>query len=248
MLKCNYLVFSSGLANRTLFQMCGRLYLPMFLLLVGLFTLIHLASLMALAILWPSLAMILKFSIVVLWPVMFWCSKMGDGAFKCSLYLSSKVLAGSIIDSSSHSVLPHLNQYMMLLWFVMASLSLGTSTDFSKCSLLWNVPGHHICHKFLVALTWALWIRYHYVTSLVCLAGVVAVLFSSIPFVFVFLLLQNFIYCPIWIFALRKDLLKMFQFLLQQFRVGAHCFVPVCEGVNHTVFTSQVVVDVPLKV
>ena len=74
-------------------------------------------SLMALAIFWPSLAMILKFSNVVLWPVIFSCSKMGDGALRCSLYLSSKVLADSPIYSSSHSVLPHLNQYMMLLCF-----------------------------------------------------------------------------------------------------------------------------------
>ena len=92
---CDYLVFSSGMANRTLFQMCGRLYLPMFLLRVGLLTLMYMASLMALSIFWPSLSMILKFSSVVLWPVMFSCSKMGDGIFRCSLYLSLKVLADS---------------------------------------------------------------------------------------------------------------------------------------------------------
>ena len=45
-----YLVFSSGMANGTLFQMCGRLYLPMFLLRVGLLTLMYMASLMVLAI------------------------------------------------------------------------------------------------------------------------------------------------------------------------------------------------------
>ena len=44
MLKCNYSVFSSRMANRTLFQMCGRLYLPMFLLRVGSFTLMYMAS------------------------------------------------------------------------------------------------------------------------------------------------------------------------------------------------------------
>ena len=94
---CHYLVFSSGMANRTLFQMCGRLYLPMYLLRVGLLTLMYMASLMALAIIWPSLSIILKFSSVVLWPVMFSCSKMGDDAFRCFLYLSSKVLADSPI-------------------------------------------------------------------------------------------------------------------------------------------------------
>ena len=40
----------------------------------------------------------------IVWPVMFWCSKVGDVAFKCSLYLSSKVLADSLMYSSSYSV------------------------------------------------------------------------------------------------------------------------------------------------
>ena len=57
---------------------------------------------------------------------------IGDGAFRCSLYLSSKVLAGSPIYSSSYSVLSHLYQYMMLLCFVMASLSLGNINRFFK--------------------------------------------------------------------------------------------------------------------
>ena len=122
---CTYLVFSSVMANRTLFQMCGRLYLPMFLLRVGLLTLMYMVSLMALDIVWPALAMILKFSNVVLWPVNLSCSKIGDVAFKCSLYLSSKVLADSPIYSSSHSVLHPWNLYMMLLCFVLASLFFG---------------------------------------------------------------------------------------------------------------------------
>ena len=132
MLKCTYLVFSSGMANRTLFQMCGRLYLPMFLFRVGLLPLMYMACLMALAILWPSLAMILKFSTIVMWPVMFWCSKIGDGTFKCSLYLSSKVLADSPIYSSSHFVLSHLNQYIMLFCLVIDSLSFGNINRFFK--------------------------------------------------------------------------------------------------------------------
>ena len=130
--SCIYLVFSSRMVNKTLFQMCGRLYLPMFLFRVGSLTLIYMASLMALAVFWPSLAMILKFSTDVVWPVMFWCSKVGDSALKCSLYFSSKVLADSSICPSSHSVLPHLNQYMMLLCLVIASLSLGNINRFFK--------------------------------------------------------------------------------------------------------------------
>ena len=42
----------------------------------------------------------------------YWCSCFGDGVFRCSLYLSSKVLADSPIYSSSQSILSHLNQYI----------------------------------------------------------------------------------------------------------------------------------------
>ena len=99
-------VLSSGMENTTLSQMCGMLCLSIFL------TLIYIASFISLAILCPSLPIIWKLSIVIVWPVVFWCSNIDEGAFKCSLYLSPNVLADSPIYSSSHSVLPHLNQYM----------------------------------------------------------------------------------------------------------------------------------------
>ena len=79
-------IFSSGMECRALSQRCGRLYFPIFLFRVGLFILMYMASLMALAILCPSLPMILKFSTAVVWPLLFWCSKMDDGALKC-LYI-----------------------------------------------------------------------------------------------------------------------------------------------------------------
>ena len=60
----------------------------------------YMASLMALAMLCPSMHMILKFFTDAVWPVLFWYSKMGDGAFKCSLYLSLKVLDDFPIYSS----------------------------------------------------------------------------------------------------------------------------------------------------
>ena len=48
-----YFVFSSEMENRTLSQMCGRLYLPIFLFRIGLWTLIYIASFMALALIVP---------------------------------------------------------------------------------------------------------------------------------------------------------------------------------------------------
>ena len=55
-------ISSSRMECKTLSQRCGRLYFPIFLFRVGLFTLMYMASLIALAILCPSLQMILKFS------------------------------------------------------------------------------------------------------------------------------------------------------------------------------------------
>ena len=63
-------IFSSGMDCSNPSQRCGRLYFPMFLFNVGLFTLMYMASFTALAILWSFLPIILKFSIDVIWPVL----------------------------------------------------------------------------------------------------------------------------------------------------------------------------------
>ena len=115
-------IFSFRVENRTLSQMCGILYLAIFLLRVGLVTLMSVASFMALAIFCLSLPIILKLSMIVVWPMVFWWSNTGDSAFKCYLYHCSNVLTDSPMYSPSHSVLPHLNQYIMLLCLVIASL------------------------------------------------------------------------------------------------------------------------------
>ena len=53
-------IFRSGIDCNIPSQRCGRLYFPMFLFTVGLFTLMYMASFTALAILWSSLPIILK--------------------------------------------------------------------------------------------------------------------------------------------------------------------------------------------
>ena len=128
-------IFCSGMDCNIPSHRCGRLYFPMFLFNVGLLTLMYMASFTALAMLWSSLPIILKFATDVMWPVLFWCSCIGDGAFRCSLYLSSKVLDDSPMYSSLQSILSHLNQYMTLLFFLMLSLSLG---DTSKVLIAFN--------------------------------------------------------------------------------------------------------------
>ena len=96
-----YFIFSSGMLNNILSQMCGRLYFPIFLLSVGLFTLMYIDSLIVLAKLLSSLPIILKFSMDVSWPLMLWCWNIGEGAFKCSLNLSPNVLPDSPMYSFS---------------------------------------------------------------------------------------------------------------------------------------------------
>ena len=64
----HFFSFSSGIVNSILSHICGRLYFPMFLFRVGLLTLMSMASLMVLAILFSSLPRILKLSIDVIWP------------------------------------------------------------------------------------------------------------------------------------------------------------------------------------
>ena len=100
----HFFSLSSGIVNKILSHMCGRLYFPMFLFRVGLLTLMNMASWMVLAILFSSLPRILKLSIDVMWPLMFWWWYIGEGVFKCSLNLSPKVLPDSPTYSSSQPI------------------------------------------------------------------------------------------------------------------------------------------------
>ena len=103
-----YLSLSSGDLTSTSSHICGSWYLPIFLFRDGSLTLINIASLMVLAILWSSLLTMLKLSRDSSWPAVLWWSQMGDGALMCSLNLSACVLPDSPMYFSSQSTLPHL--------------------------------------------------------------------------------------------------------------------------------------------
>ena len=93
--RVNYFNLSCGVLNRTSSHTCGRWYLPIFLLRDGSLTLMYRASLIVLIRFWSSLPTMLKLLIVTLWPVMLKWSNIGEGAFRCSLNLSPKVLEDS---------------------------------------------------------------------------------------------------------------------------------------------------------
>ena len=99
---------SSGVLSRTSSHMCGRGYLPIFLIRDGLLTLMNNASFIHLFRFWSSLPTVLKFSMVTWWPVVLTWSYIGEGALRCSLNTSPNVLEDSPMYSSLHSTLSHL--------------------------------------------------------------------------------------------------------------------------------------------
>ena len=144
---CYLLSFSSGMEYRTLSLICGRLYFPMFLFRVGLFTLMNMASLMALGMLFLSLPMITKFFTVVMWSLLFWWSKWGDGAFRCSQYLSPNVLDNSLCiphHSQSYHICTYRWHYSSSSLYLCLWVKLICSSVFI---LPWNEQLLHACHR-----------------------------------------------------------------------------------------------------
>ena len=76
---------------------------------------------------WFSLSTILKFSSIVVWPVVLQWSYIGKRALRCSLNLSQNVLEDSPMYSSSHLSLLHLYLYMMPLFLFLWSLFLSAT-------------------------------------------------------------------------------------------------------------------------
>ena len=122
------LIFRSGVLNRTQPHIWGRLYLPTFLLSVGLLTMIYIDSLIILTGPWSSLPIMFKLSGVVLCPVWVLYTWMDEDSFMCSLYLSSKFLEVYSMYSSLYARSPHWYQYMILLFLSMGFLSLGLTS------------------------------------------------------------------------------------------------------------------------
>ena len=83
----NIFILSPGVLRSTLSYIWCKLNLPIFLLMVGLLTLIYIDSLIVLAMAWPSLPIIWKLSCVVVWPVLWLWLCIGDGSFRCTLKL-----------------------------------------------------------------------------------------------------------------------------------------------------------------
>ena len=77
-----YFILSSEMLNRTSSHMWGRWYLPVFLFRDGMLTHMYIASFISLMMFWSSLPTILKFSNIVIWPVVLKWSHIWGRSFQ----------------------------------------------------------------------------------------------------------------------------------------------------------------------
>ena len=110
-------------------QTCGSWNFPTFLLKDGSLTLMYMASLMFLVSPCASLSTMVKHSGLSRGPVVDVCKCMGEGALRCSLYLSPSVLPDSPMYCPVQLMLGHLYLYMTPLLVSLGSLSLGAISN-----------------------------------------------------------------------------------------------------------------------
>ena len=103
----SYLSCSEGVSLSTWSQTGGSRNFPRFLLRDGSFTLMYIASLMFLVSPCASLSTMVKQSVLTGCPVVDVCMCIGDGALRCSLYLSPNDLPDSPIYCSVQLMLGH---------------------------------------------------------------------------------------------------------------------------------------------
>ena len=194
----------------------------------------------------------LKFSRLVSWPVVVWWSYIGEGALRCSLYLSPK---GSWW-------LPN------VFIFTIHPFSLESTDDTTFLGYIIFVFGSHqkafdsiaslevyldpmLPANILYTFTESLYIRKHHVWLLVpcCSPGVNIWLCSLLMLCLTVLAFDlNPVQGPKWIFVSCQDFLEVIFFLFQELVVGTHSFCPVMQGIYDTVFCCNGVVTIPLQI
>ena len=205
---------------------------------------------MFLARLCPSLPIIWKLLWLVGWPVWLLWWWMAEGAFRCSLYLSPKVLEVSPMYSWLQPRSPHWYQEMASLWLTIGSLSLGETRKFLNGSATFEVgldaiPTTDLFDTFAKTLC----VGYDNVTLILqFMVGKLGIVSAPIidlsgrPVESVLHLVQS----PLRIFAPGESLPEVILFLLEQLRLAAYCGGPMGEGLDNTEFGWEVMVTVPL--
>ena len=124
-----YFRSSEGVSFNTWSHTCGNWNFPKFLFKEGSRTLMYIVSLMFLAKHCDSLSTVEKHSGLTGCPVVDVCRCMGEGALRCSFYLSPNVLPDSPMYCTVQFVFEHLYLYMTPLLASLGSLSLGAMSN-----------------------------------------------------------------------------------------------------------------------
>ena len=230
--------------------MWGRWNLPIFLFRDGLLALMYRASLMVLVMLWSSLPNILKFSMVTVWPEMLWGSYIGEGAFRCSLNLSAKVLADSPMYSH-HTPPCHICICIWLHFFkdwIFVLCSHEEVLDGGSSFLLYFYVIFPV--NFLETFTHSLMVWYYVMWFLI--SAVVRDRVLDVAFV----LLWGWCLTPqldsveglCWICASFQTLVQMLFFFLQLMWARTEGFCPAEKGANHTVLRWNSMMAIPMQI
>ena len=124
-----YFRCSEGVSFNTWSHTCSSRNFPKFLFKEGSLTLMYMAALMFLAKPCDSLSTMEKHSGLTGCPVADVCRCMGEGALRCSLYLSPSVLPDSPMYCSVQFILAHLYLSVTPLLDSLESLSLGAMSN-----------------------------------------------------------------------------------------------------------------------
>ena len=210
-------------------------------------------SFIFLAKLCPFFPIIWKLLWLVGWPVRLLCWWMGEGSFRCSLYLSPKVLEVSLYihhHNLGHKLVPIYDTTLVdHVVFV-----LGGDQGVLDGAATFEVGLNAISTTDLLdAFTKTLCVGYENVTlsfdfisdSLGTCGTLVINPISS----FVGRLVKSFLHLvqsPFRIFAFSESLPKVVHFLLEQCRTAVHCFGPMGEGIDDAEFGWEVMMAIPL--
>ena len=210
----HFFSFSSGIVNSILSHICGRLYFPMFLFRVGLLTLMNMASLMVLAILFSSLPRILKLSIDVIWPLAVWWWKIGERCLHMLLESLSQGFSQTLPHILHHSQAHHsskqvdnttlVSHLILIFWWHEYVLQCSVSFEINSYAIFSANVFHTLTNSWCV--------RNDDVAPLcrfVGSSGLVIPIFSQL------MLFKYFLDGPIGILAMAKCFFQMFQFCFQ---------------------------------
>ena len=234
--------------------MWGKLNLPIFLFNEGLFTLMNMDSLIFLAKSCPSLPIIWKLCWVVEWPVFLAMVMCRRGIHQVLFISFSKGHGGLsyvfIITCKVTTLEPIYNPTFVGHWVFVSG---GRPVGFCWCCYLWSGFVYHTPTNLFNVFAETLGVWYNYVTlgfnfigkglstcrtlavsSIIDLTG-----WPSKSFL-------HLVQSLLGVFTIGESLPEMLHFFLEELWIATHCFGPMGEGTNNTVFSWEMMIAVSL--